>query len=65
MNSDPSPEKTHNKEYSGSLWLSRLLSPVVDTSWQVCRDWAISSETHPLKSDDSLAPTMQLDWYHL
>lgn len=31
---------------------------------QVCGDWA-PSETHHLKNDDSLVPTMQLDWYHL
>lgn len=30
---------------------------MVDTSWQVCRDWAIPSETHPLKSDDNVTLT--------
>lgn len=64
MNSNPSPEKTH-KEYCGSLWPSQLLFSVMDTSWHDFRDRAIPSETHPLKSEDSLASTMQLDWYHL
>lgn len=62
MNSNPSQPK-FMKNVVGPCGLPQLPSPV-DSSWQVCRDWAIPSETQCLKSTDSLAPTMQPDWYH-
>lgn len=65
MNSNPSPEKTH-KEHGGSCDL-----PSFSLLWWTLPGGSagigqlIPRETHPLNSDDSLAPTMQLDWYRL